>query len=275
MKTAFRIALDVFSFRIKRFEVGQLLVPFSVIFTYQYSGLAMLKRGGLVTLLFFFIHLNNDVCDLNIDQEENRAPDKTKFLRQNKNIAIWLQWTIGSFTLLFLYFFDVKFLMPVFVGGLAGVMYSAWLKKLPFIDLLTNSVWPAMLILVSSPFFEFVGILLAIQISLFTIVVQPLQLLRDYDNDKKLGLKNTVIWLGIKKTKILIKFLILINSLYGVLFLHKFFGLMFLSLLLIPIKRNRTRSIIMMFRGIFILYWLGVLWYLYFYSQAIGIIVFS
>ena len=80
------------------------------------------------------------------------------------------------------------------------------------------------------------GLALALQLGLMSSVFEPIQTMRDHDADAALGIRTTAVVLGVPRTLVLTRVLMLACASYAALVLHPAAGLVALGALLIPLR---------------------------------------
>lgn len=226
MPAEVKILVDVAWYRIRRLEMANLVAASAIMFTLGLSIAEFAVRFGFGALLNLLVYLNNDYLDRDSDLATgDRDDEKTNFLAAHSAAAVRAQ--IGLLVLLV----GIGWawgggLLLVFVAG-AGVCwaYSAILKRVGFADVAAMMIWGVAMPAVGVPPEQINGWLLVGQLGLFSAVFETIQVMRDHDEDARLGIRTTAVMLGVPVTKTVARVLMLIAAAYAALVFHPLAGL--------------------------------------------------
>jgi 4-hydroxybenzoate polyprenyltransferase len=194
-------------------------------------------RTAFCALLNALVYLNNDYHDVSLDV---RAPDKdqtkVRFMQAHMREAVALQWLLfAGLGLLSISHSRGLFLVLLGGGGIC-IAYSAWLKRMPVLDVAAMAAWGFVMPLSGSPLDRTVGLCLALQLGLFSSVFETIQVIRDADGDRELGVRTTAVAFGEARALWLGRALMLACAAYAALVLHPIAGAICLLALLLRMK---------------------------------------
>lgn len=232
----------------------------------------------VVRFLFAFVlnvlvYLINDYFDVEIDlQTESRERGKVVFLKEHRAQARVLMVAVFLGLAVWASIYDPGLLVPL-AGG-AGIcwLYSARLKHVPIADVVSMTFWGLFMPMAGIFLDSRNGWLLIGQLALFSSCFETIQTLRDRESDRLAGTATTAVYLGERGTKILLRALFLVNALYGILLLHRIFGLFFLVAAALPVLPGKMDAYWNRVRLIFGLTWLAMLVQFYLYDFPLGLI---
>jgi 4-hydroxybenzoate polyprenyltransferase len=267
-----RLLADVVSYRIRKREMANLFATASIMIALHNEKLDIVVRLIFGAVLNALIYLINDYYDIEIDfNSGTRERDKVLFLRDHRRQAL------ASMIILFLglaawaVFYYSGLLLPLLGGVGLCWLYSARLKRVPIADILVMAAWggvmPAAGIFLDSR----VGWLLLGQLALFAACFEVIQTLRDKESDGLAGIRTTAVFLGERRTRILLKVLICATALYCVLVLHYIFGLFVFIAAVIPVHVQKMDAYWNRIRLIFGLVWLAVLVQFYIHGSPLSL----
>ncbi|MFH1438331.1 MAG: UbiA family prenyltransferase, partial [Pseudomonadota bacterium] len=169
-------------------------------------------------------------------------------------------------------FYCPGLLFPL-IGGV-GVcwVYSARLKRVAIADVLMMTLWGGIMPSTGISLDSSSGWILVGQLALFSSCFETIQTLRDRESDARGGFATTAVFLGERKTKVLIRVLICLAAAYCILLLHYLFGLFMIIAALIPVPAGSVEAYWNRIRLILGLTWLAVLVQFYLYNSPHGLI---
>src|SRR6185312_5505124 len=121
----------------------------------------------------------------------DKDADKSRYLAQHKRSALLAQWVLVGVLALVAVVYDPGPFVPLIAGGGICFWYSAKLKHTPFFDILAMIIWGVTMPLCGSPVTDHVGLLMALQLGLFSGVFETIQVMRDADEDAAEGVRTT------------------------------------------------------------------------------------
>jgi 4-hydroxybenzoate polyprenyltransferase len=168
---------------------------------------------------------------------------------------------------------DPGLLAALVVGGGICWAYSAALKRRPAVDVLAMMAWGAAMLLVAFPLDHVVGWCLALQLGLVSGVFESVQVIRDRDEDAKTDVRSTAVVLGVPRTLLLARLLIVASSTYMVLVLHSLIGLLGFVALLYPLREEAVERYWHRIRVTFGFAWLAACVWVYVTGRTAGLFV--
>ncbi len=112
--------------------------------------------------------------------------------------------------------------------------------------------------LVAVPLDRLLGLVLVIELGLFSGAFELIQVLRDRSEDAAAGTRTTAVVLGERGTLWLLRGTILLAAGFATLVLHRFLGPLLLLAALLPYRAGEARSHWNRLRLVFGLVWLGI-----------------
>jgi 4-hydroxybenzoate polyprenyltransferase len=267
-----RIMVDVVAYRIRKREMANLFAALSIMIALHGEILDLVVRLLFAFFLNVLVYLLNDYYDVDIDiQAESRDRAKVTFLKnhmpQARGLIIFLTLVLAGWAAAYY----PGLLLPLLGGAGICWFYSAKLKHMPFLDVVAMTFWggimPATGIFLDSPN----GWLLVIQLALFSSCFETIQTLRDRESDSLAGMTTTAVYLGERRTRLLLRILFIVNALYGILMLHRIYGLFLLVAVLLPVKSGAMNEYWNRVRLIFGLVWIATLVQFYLYDSPLGL----
>lgn len=221
MPAELKIVLDVARYRLRRLEMANLVAAVAIMLALRLSWPELVMRTGFGVLLNLLVYLNNDWFDLDDDLVAGtRDRGKTEFLAAHRPAALRAQWgltgLLGGFALVW----GGGLWVPLVVGaGVCGI-YSATLKRRPFVDVAAMMVWGMAMPAVAVPPGADVGWWLLGQLALFSGVFETIQVLRDREIDARRGIQTTAVVLGHGRTQRLARGLMVAAGAYAAWCFH-------------------------------------------------------
>ncbi len=269
MRAALRILWDVLSYRLVRLEMANLVAAVSLSLALRLSFAEVVVRGGFALLLNLLVYLNNDFHDIEQDLGGGRDDAKTRFLAAHPRAAVGAQLGLVVALAAIAVMWDATLLVAAVAGGGICWAYSAWLKRRPYVDVLAMTLWGAAMPLVGVPLSSSTGILLVVQLGLFSTVFELIQVRRDFDHDRSQGVRTTAVALGPERTLLAARVAIVGASAYATLLLSWMLGPALLIAALLPVKTDPVRHWNRV-RLVLGLVWLGLLGQVYFWGALRG-----
>ncbi len=221
MPAELKILVDVAWYRLRRLEMANLAAAALIMLALRLPAHEIVVRLVFGALLNLFVYLNNDYLDVEDDAASpTKAGLKVAYLLNHKKEAVRAQ--IGLLGLLvgFGVVWGGGLLAAVALGGGVCWIYSARLKRMPFVDILAMIVWGIAMPMVAVPPGSEEGWRLLVQLGLFSGVFETVQVMRDHDEDARLGIRTTAVALGVIETKWLGRALLVGSGVYAALAFH-------------------------------------------------------
>jgi 4-hydroxybenzoate polyprenyltransferase len=269
-----KIVSDVLEYRIRKKEMANLFAALSIMIALHLETLDVLVRLAFAFFLNILVYLINDYHDIEVDlQSDTRERKKVLFLKEHRGKALATMVVMMVLLCGWALAYYPGLLVPLFGGAGVCWLYSARLKDTPLADLLAMALWggimPATGIRLDSPW----GWLLLGQLALFSSCFETIQTLRDMKSDARAGTRTTAVFLGGPRTRLLLRALILLTTVYGVLVLHRIFGFFLLIAAFIPLSFEKMDGYWNRVRLIFGLAWLAMLVQFYLEGSPLGLLL--
>src|SRR5262249_20711400 len=129
-------------------------------------------------------------------------------------------------------------LVSLVCGSGVCFWYSAQLKRRPYVDILSMMGWGLAMPLCGAPLGNALGFALALQLGLFSGVYEPIQVLRDREEDARQRLRTTAVVLGAPRTLVLARVLMVAASAYTLLVMQPIAALISACALLVPCRHD-------------------------------------
>lgn len=221
MFAGFRIVLAAVVYRLKNLEMLNLAGGVSIALALRLGPVDVVVRTLFAVVLNALVYLNNDYRDVDIDlQSADKDNEKTRYLAAHKRAALGAQWALLALLALVALFYNAGLFVPLIAGGGICWWYSAQLKRMPYVDILAMFIWGAAMPLCGTPMDNLLGLAMALQLGLISSVFEPIQVMRDADEDTKEGVRTTGVVLGKRRTLILARVLMLVTTVYALLYMH-------------------------------------------------------
>ena len=268
-----KLFADVISYRIKKREMANLFAALSIMIALHNETLDIIRRLAFAVMLNALVYLINDYYDIDVDlQSGSRDRGTVTFLKEHKRQAMASM--IAAFVVLaaLAAFYCPGLLFPL-IGGV-GVcwVYSARLKRVAIADVLMMTLWGGIMPSTGISLDSSSGWILIGQLALFSSCFETIQTLRDRESDARAGFATTAVFLGERKTKVLIRVLICLAAAYCIILLHYLFGLFMIIAALIPVPAGSVEAYWNRIRLILGLTWLAVLVHFYLCNSPNGLI---
>lgn len=217
MRAEFKIIADVAWYRLRKLEMANLIAAAALCVALHLASGEFAVRLLFGALLNLLVYLNNDYADRDDDAASlTKDSAKTAFLREHLPAAVRAQLGLLVLLVIIAVFHGDGLLIALGLGGGVCWAYSAWLKRMPGVDVLAMMVWGFAMPMVAVPPGNEDGWRLLLQLGLFSGVFETIQVLRDHDEDKALGVRTTAVVLGPRATTLLSRFLLVSACLYAV-----------------------------------------------------------
>ncbi len=221
MSAALRILWNVASYRLARLEMANMGGALVIMLALRLPPAEVAVRLGFAFLLNLLVYLNNDHLDLDADlRSPSRDDPNTRFLAAHRGASAAAQLGLVAALAAVALAWDVGLLVPLVVGGGVCWLYSARLKHVPCADIPAMAVWGAAMLTVAFPPAHAGGWALALLLGLDSAVFETIQVIRDHDADARTGVRTTAVALGVPRTLLLARVLLLVGAAYAAALVH-------------------------------------------------------
>lgn len=275
MLAAGRIVADVLVYRLRRLEMANLMAAGALLVALRVPPAEGALRLGFAFVLNILAYLINDHLDVEQDLAQGRALEKTKYLHDHRRASIVAQVSLALTLAAVGVGLERPSLVLSLIGG-AGLcwVYTQYLKRIAFLDILAMTAWGVAMPLAAVPFDSPVGWVLLGQLGLFSTCFETIQVLRDRDEDAADSVKTTAVVLGARATLWLGRGAMLLAAGYAVLLVHRWIGLGLLLAPLVPIRGDADASAFASYwnriRLVFGLTWLAIIASVFFSGSSFG-----
>lgn len=256
MLTALRILRDVAVYRLRKREMANLAASLTVMLALRLDAVQVGWRLAFGVLLNLSVYLTNDWYDVEMDlASPDKDHHKARRLVQHRGAAFGAQLLLVTGMATIAAVHDAGLWLPLVAGSGLAWAYSARLKGLPVVDVMTIALCGTAGAVLAVPLSSPAGWALAIQLGLFAACFQTIQMVRDHEADAAFGVQTTAVRFGTGWTIRLLRLLLLIAAIYAVCVLHRFVGLALLAAPALPIRADRPDRAWNLTR-----LWLGLVW---------------
>ena len=274
MLAALRIIAGVVVYRIRKLEMANLAGAGSIAVALHLPILDIIVRTAFAFVLNALVYLNNDYIDIQIDlASADKDAEKSRYLAENKRAALLAQWTLVVLLALVAMVYDRGLLVPLIAGGGICFWYSAKLKHTPFFDILAMIIWGVTMPLCGSPITNTVGLLMALQLGLFSGVFETIQVMRDADEDAEEGVRTTGVVLGKARSLTLARVQMLGSSLYALLVMQPWAALVTFGALIVPFSTDNIERYWTRVKLVYGVAWLGICAWVFWRGALAGMLM--
>lgn len=226
---------QVATYRLQRLEMANMGGALVIMLALHQPPAELAVRLGFAFLLNLLVYLNNDYLDLDADLRAGRDDPKTRFLRDHRGAAVAAQLGLLAILAGLALGWDPGLFVPLVFGGGLCWLYSARLKHVPCADIPAMAVWGAAMLTVAFPPGHALGWALALLLGLDSAVFETIQVIRDHDADARTGVRTTAVALGVPRTLLLARVLLLLGAVFAALAVHPLAALPPLLATLLPL----------------------------------------
>lgn len=275
MLAALRIIAGVVAYRIRKLEMANLAGAGSIAVALHLPVVDIAIRTLFAFILNALVYLNNDYIDIQIDlASADKDAEKSRYLAENKRAALLAQWTLVALLAAVALVYDKGLFVPLIAGGGICFWYSAQLKHRPYLDILAMIIWGVTMPLCGSPLDSTVGLLMALQLGLFSGVFETIQVMRDADEDREEGVRTTGVVLGKARTLILARMQMVLCSLYALLVLQPWAAAVTAGALLVPFSETDIERYWTRVKLVYGVAWLVICAWVWWYGGRAGLLTF-
>jgi len=275
MLAALRIIAGVVAYRIRKLEMANLAGAGSIAVALHLPIVDIAIRTVFAFILNALVYLNNDYIDIAIDlASADKDAEKSRYLAENKRAALLAQWTLVVLLAAVALVYDPGLFVPLIAGGGICFWYSAQLKHRPYFDILAMIIWGVTMPLCGSPLDSTVGLLMALQLGLFSGVFETIQVMRDADEDREEGVRTTGVVLGKARSLTLARVQMVFCSLYALLVLQPWAAAVSVGALLVPFSEAEIERYWTRVKLVYGVAWLVICAFIWWYGERAGLLAF-
>lgn len=263
LTAALQILWQSFAYRIRMREANNLAGAVSMMVAFALPWRDVIYRTVYALLLNVYVYLINDYCDIKVDlASDKKDRGKTQYMADHKGAALGALCALGAL-LLGAATFHSRLLVLAFAANTVLITaYSAWLKRVPFVDLLLMALAGGTMTIVGLPQ-QPLGWLLIGLLCLFSAAYQAIQVIRDEPADREHGVRTTAVLLGAGRASWVFRAIMLGAAAYGFFVVGSPVPLGLLLALPLPLTPQRAIRTWDMVRVIGGVVWLGLLAQIY------------
>src|ERR1051325_3747452 len=137
MLSGLNIVIGVVAYRLRKLEMANLAAAVAIAVALRLPPLDVLYRTLFAFVLNVLVYLNNDYLDVGMDlNSSGKDTEKTRYLSEHLRAALVAQIVLAAALMLFALAYDPGLLIALTIGGGVCIVYSAYLKRMPFVDIL-------------------------------------------------------------------------------------------------------------------------------------------
>ncbi|MBI5480675.1 MAG: UbiA family prenyltransferase [Deltaproteobacteria bacterium] len=261
VRAAVRILVEAAVYRIRKHEAGNLLGTVSLLIARGATIPELAVRTTFAGILNLFIYLFNDLFDVRLDlASPGKDPTKSEFLSRHRRAAAFAL-ALMFVVLLAMALLHARILVVALLVCVAlDFIYSGWLKRVAFVDVVLNAAWGFSMTLCGVLERDLAHSLkLAGFLGLVAACFEVIQVIRDAPTDRAAGLRTTGTVLGTRGSRWLFRVLALGTGAYAVALLHSWAALALVLALLLPLAPARASRTWDLARVLFGLVWIALL----------------
>ncbi len=227
--------------RLARLEANTILGNFLLLAAFHFSPADFIIRMTVTIFLNALGYFINDYIDVEVDlANTDKDHKKALFIKQHKRQAVMFILFLSILLIGFSWFYSKSVCFAVVMLIICVSVYTAFCKNIVFLDVLFIGLWGFFLSWIAIPDFSFTGIKLIGLLFLFGCCFEIVQTIKDYDHDKKYGLRTSPVVLGINPTFVILRSLYVVSVLYTLVILREAVGIVLLIPLLFNKKQNMS-----------------------------------
>ncbi len=238
---ALRIVWDSISYRIRMREANNIAVTFSMMMAFRLPLPAVAYRTGYALLLNMYAYLINDYFDVAVDlQAPDREHHKVQFMADHRAEAVAA--LVGCAALLLTAALAHSLLLVVALASATVTvgLYSAWLKRVPGVDLLMMALAGPSGTIIGIPDSRPLAWKLLGLLALISASYQTVQIIRDEPADRLNGTRTTAVALGAARTAWVYRAIIVIAAAYGAYCIGSPMAIALASTVFLPLTPERA-----------------------------------
>lgn len=241
LQAVVRILWSVSIYRLRKREMANFAAAVSVMIALGLSWREAFWRVIVAAGMNLLVYLNNDYLDLKADlASPTRRGFETSFLAAHRRAALIAHGLLAAGLLAAGVAAGWGVLIAITAAVTAAFAYSVRGKRVPFVDLALIAAGATGLGMVAAPLDSLLGWCLALQLGLIAAGFQAIQSLRDIREDESFGIRTTAVRLGVERTVLLIRAIVLLSAIFAASALHRWFGIGLAVAALLPCRRDHV-----------------------------------
>lgn len=274
MLAVLKILVEVAVFRLKKLEMANIFAAVAIMFALHLALTDMAFRFVYGLFINLLAYLTNDFYDVDQDlSSPNKDHTKARYLKDHMREAVIAQVGLAVVLGVVGLIWNPGVVVALVAGAGTCWLYSWKLKRIPYADVLAMIVWGVSMPLIGFPLDSVLGWCLVGQLALFSACFESIQIVRDYDEDVRSGVRTTAVRMGVRGTMILLRLFMGLSAAYAVLVLNAWFGLALLVTLILPFNREKADAYWNQVRVVMGLVWLAMIGWIYWYGSSTGLLV--
>jgi 4-hydroxybenzoate polyprenyltransferase len=271
---AVKIVADVLAYRLRNLEMANLAGAISISVSLHLPWTDVAARALFAVGLNVLVYLNNDYMDVDLDlASADKDIEKTRFLADHRGAALFAQLAVAGLLGAMAWAYEPGLFVPLVAGGGICWIYSAVLKRLPFLDMLAIMIWGLTMPLTGVPLDSALGWAMAVQLGLFAGVFESIQVIRDADEDAGVeGVRTTGVVLGQRRTLALARGLMLLCCVYTAAVMHPLASVILAGAVLVPVTPEHIERSWTRVKLVYGVSWLLVCAWVYFVGKSAGLL---
>ena len=272
---ALKLTAAAVIYRIRKLEMANLAAAVAIALALRLPFVDVVVRAAFAFVLNALVYLNNDYIDVQIDlSSADKDRDKARYLAAHMPAALAAQWSLVALLVGVAVVYDLGLLVPLIAGGGICWWYSAQLKHRPYLDILAMIIWGVTMPLCGSPLDSTIGILMALQLGLFSGVFETIQVMRDADEDREEGVRTTGVVLGKARSLTLARVQMVFCSLYALLVLQPWAAAVSAGALVVPFSETNIERYWTRVKLVYGIAWLVICAWVWWYGDRAGLLTF-
>jgi len=269
-----KIVLGVVAYRLRKLEMANLAAAVAIAVALGLGPIDVFYRTVFAFVLNVLVYLNNDYLDVGMDlKSTGKDPEKTQYLAEHLRAALVAQIVLSVALVGFALAYDPGLLIALVIGGGVCIVYSAYLKRMPFLDILAMMVWGLGMPLCGVPWRNVLGWCMALQLGWFSGVFESIQVMRDADDDAVEGVRTTGVVLGKARTLLLARILMIVSTAYAALFLHPLAAAVSAVALVLPFSPDKVAEYWTRVKLTYGVAWLVICAWIFVHGGSSGLLV--
>lgn len=273
MLSGLKIVIEVVAYRLRKLEMANLAAAVAIAVALGLGPIEVAWRTLFAFLLNVLVYLNNDYLDVGMDlHSTGKDAEKTKYLAEHLRAALVAQLVLSAVLVAFALALDPGLLIALVIGGGICIVYSAYLKRTPFMDIPAMMIWGLGMPLCGVPWRNVLGWCMALQLGWFSGVFESIQVMRDADDDALEGVRTTGVVLGKERTLLLARVLMIVSTAYAALVLQPLAAAVTAVALVLPFSPDKVARYWTQVKLVYGIAWLVICAWVFVYGKSAGLV---